>query len=507
MARTLSSLAVLGVVTPAVLALPVATPHARTPHPVAPTVAHVHLAVVPPAPGAAQGPALRRTVLGLDPRSTRSFTMVGVTWRHDPAVGAVSADVRWRSTDGWSAWSALGDGSDDVPDAGSHDAGPALRDGTAPLWVGRADGVQARVTTASGIAPRDVHIELIDPGTSSADAGVGTAPRDAASAAEAQPAILTRADWGADESIRQGHPSYNTTVKVGFVHHTATANDYTMDQTPAVIRSIYAYHVKSNGWSDIGYNYLVDRFGRIWEGRYGGITRAVIGAHTGGFNIDSFGTSLIGTFETVAPPAATLTSLEQLFAWKLGSYYRDPAGTATLRSAGGGTSKYAAGVLHIFAAVSGHRDAGNTSCPGDATYARMGTIRSAISGFLGTAFVDPSISAVRVPVGSTAPVSIRAASTRNAPTWKLDIATSLGTAVRSWTGTAADPIAASWDLTDAAGEPVPVGAYIVTLSGTSADGDSALPWVTTVVVGAPQVPKGAWLSPGRFSTRFGAPRS
>jgi hypothetical protein len=505
MPRLLSSFAVLGVVTPAVLALPVATPHAASPHPVAPSVAHLALDPVAAPVGAAQGPALRRTAMGLGRRATKAFSTVGVTWRHDPAVGAVSAEIRWRRAGSWSPWRGLAEGSDDVPDAGSHDTGPALRDGTAPVWVGRADGVEARVTTATGIAPRDVRVDLIDPGTSPADATAGDAPRDSASAAESQPAVLTRAEWGADESIRRGSPSYNTTVKVGFVHHTDTANDYTMDQTAAVIRSIYAYHVKSNGWSDIGYNFLVDRFGRVWEGRYGGIARAVIGAHTGGFNVDSFGTSLLGTFSTVAPPAATLTSLEQLFAWKLGSYYRDPAATASLRSAGGGTSKYPAGVSHTFAVVSGHRDAGNTSCPGDATYARMGTIRAAINRFLGTAFVSPSISATRVPVGSTTPVRLVAASARNAPSWRVDITTALGASVRSWTGTAADAITASWDLTDATGAPVPVGAYTVRLSGVSADGDSALPWSTTVVVGVPQIQKGAWLSPDRYSTRFGAP--
>ena len=505
MPRLLSSLAVLGVVTPAVLALPVATPHPAVPHPVTPSVAHVPLGTVASTTTAPQGPALRRAAFGLDQTATRRFSMLGVTWAHDPSVGGVSAKVRWRSQGSWSAWRDLSGDSDDAPDAVSPDAGGSLRDGTAPLWVGASDGVQVRVTSADGRSPRDVRVDLVDPGTSAADAGVGRAPRDTASAREDQPTILTRADWGADESLRRGNPSYNSTVKVGFVHHTATANDYTITETPAVIRSIYAYHVKSNGWSDIGYNYLVDRFGRTWEGRYGGITRAVVGAHTGGFNTDSFGTSLIGTFATSPPPAVTLSALEHLFAWKLGAYYRDPTAKATLRSAGGGTSKYPAGTYHTFDVVSGHRDAGDTTCPGDATYARMSEIRAAVASMLGTAFVDPTISSTRVPVESTTPVVVRATA-RNAPTWTIGVTTPAGTSIRSWTGTAVDPITASWDLKGANGEPVPVGAYLVTLSGTSADGDSALSWVTTVVVGKPQVAKGAWLSPGRYSTRFSKPR-
>jgi hypothetical protein len=199
----------------------------------------------------------------------------------------------------------------------------------------------------------------------------------------------------------------------------------------------------------------------------------------------------------------TLTALEQLFAWKLGAYYRDPAAIATLKSAGGGTSKYAAGTFHTFAVVSGHRDAGSTSCPGDATYARMGAIRTAINGYLGTAFVEPTISATRVPVGSTTPVTVKAAGSRNAPAWTIDITSSVGTPVRSWAGAADVPITASWDFTDAAGLPVPVGAYTVTLRGTSVDGDTAQPFVATVLVGQPRVPKGAWMNPGRYSTRFG----
>jgi hypothetical protein len=501
--RLLSSLAVLGVVTPAVLALPVATPHRANPHPVAPSVARVALGSVPAPVTDVQGPALRRTALAVAQTATKGFSTLGVTWQHDPRVGEVTAEVRWRHAGAWSGWRGLG-GSEDGPDPGSRDAALALRDGTAPLWVGHGDGVQVRVTTASGVAPRDVRVDLVDPGTSTADASAGATPRDSAAAVEGQPAILTRADWGADESIRRGSPSYTSTVKVGFVHHTATANDYSEAQTAAMIRSVYAYHVKSNGWSDIGYNYLVDRFGRIWEGRAGGITRAVLGAHTGGFNVDSFGASLLGTFSTTAPPAATLTSLEQLFAWKLGSYYRNPAATASLRSAGGGTSKYAAGTTHAFAVVSGHRDAGSTSCPGDATYARMGTIRAAINTYLGTAFVDPTISATKVPVGAKTPVTITATS-RKSPSWTLDVTTPLGTPVRSWSGAADVPIAASWDFTDASGVPVPVGAYTVTLRGVSSDGDPALPWVTTVVIGKPQVSKGAWMSPEDFSTRFGSP--
>ena len=116
------------------------------------------------------------------------------------------------------------------------------------------------------------------------------------------PTIYSRAQWGADESIRNKSALRYGTVSAGFVHHTVNANDYTEAQVPGIMRSIYAYHVKSRGWSDIGYNFLVDRFGRIWEGRYGGVDKNVVGAHTLGYNDYSFAMSAIGNFDVVEPP-------------------------------------------------------------------------------------------------------------------------------------------------------------------------------------------------------------
>ena len=95
-----------------------------------------------------------------------------------------------------------------------------------------------------------------------------------------EPQIYSRAQWGADERMRDKGSLHYYEVHAGFVHHTVNANNYTRDEVPGIIRSIYAYHTQSRGWSDIGYNFLVDRFGRIWEGRYGGVDRAVVGAHT-----------------------------------------------------------------------------------------------------------------------------------------------------------------------------------------------------------------------------------
>ena len=153
-------------------------------------------------------------------------------------------------------------------------------------------------------------------------------------------------------------------VHAGFVHHTVNANGYTRAQVPSIIRGIYAYHTQSRGWSDIGYNFLVDRFGRIWEGRYGGVARPVVGAHTLGYNDYAFAASAIGNFETAQPRAALLDAYGRLFAWKL-NLHGIRAGDRR-QQVGGRT----------LSAINGHRDAGQTACPGRYLYARLGTIRS-----------------------------------------------------------------------------------------------------------------------------------
>src|SRR5690606_28751950 len=170
-------------------------------------------------------------------------------------------------------------------------------------------------------------------GTQDAEQAAGDAGDDAATLQAARrrtapmPTIYSRAQWGADERMRDKSSLRYGTISAGFVHHTVNANDYTAEQVPGIIRSIYAYHTRSRGWSDIGYNFLVDRFGRIWEGRYGGVDKAVVGAHTLGYNDYAFAMSAIGNFETVQPPAEVIAAYGQLFAWKLGLHGVNPAST------------------------------------------------------------------------------------------------------------------------------------------------------------------------------------
>jgi hypothetical protein len=460
--------------------LPVTSATAAKPRPVAARVTAVPVAGVDAAAlRALPGPVRRPHVLTA-PRATRGFTTLGLTWRHDPRVGEVDVVVRHRSGGRWSAWQRIEADPDHAPDPGSADDTPALRDGTAPMWVGPSDGVQVRVDRRSGAAPRDVRVELVDPGTSAADAPARL-PRSVARAEEPQPSIVTRAEWGADESLRRGDPVYTSSPKVGFVHHTASSSSYSAAQAAAMVRSVYAFHVQSRGWSDIGYNLLVDRFGRVYEGRAGGVDKPVLGTHTGGHNSGTFAVSLLGTFDRTAPPAATMEALARTLAWKLGLSYRDPGGTAQLTSAGGGTSRFAAGTTNTFAVVSGHRDAGTTACPGGATYARMGEIRRAVKAYLGAGFVSPSLvgAAAREP-GETEPFRLTTR-TLSRTDWTLTVRRG-GQVVRTLTGVADGSLTTAWDLRYDAGSRALPGTYVLTLSGTSGE-DAALPWSTTVHVG------------------------
>ncbi|MFJ3103256.1 N-acetylmuramoyl-L-alanine amidase [Streptomyces sp. NPDC086835] len=190
-----------------------------------------------------------------------------------------------------------------------------------------------------------------------------------------RPRIVTRKGWGADESWREKKFVYTGSVKAAFVHHSATGNNYTCKQAPSVIRSIYRYHVKSSGWRDIGYNFAVDKCGNIYEGRAGGVAKPVLGAHTLGFNTNSTGIAVLGTYSSSNPPQAAVTAVAKLTAWKLGLHGINPKGKVTLTSAGSG--KYAKGVKVKLNAISGHRDGYVTDCPGSRLYSKLGTARTA----------------------------------------------------------------------------------------------------------------------------------
>ena len=196
-------------------------------------------------------------------------------------------------------------------------------------------------------------------------------------AAPAAPAIVSRADWGADESLVVDPPSYLDTVDAVFVHHTAGTNDYDCADSAAIVRGILTYHVETNGWNDIGYNFFVDKCGTVFEGRAGGVDKPVRGAHTYGFNGYSAGVSLLGDYENGGTPtAAAKQAIADLSAWKLGLHGVDPEAQVTLTAAGD-TGVYDTGEQATLNTISGHRDGYATLCPGAALYSALPEIRGA----------------------------------------------------------------------------------------------------------------------------------
>ncbi len=436
------------------------------------------------------------------------FTMLGVTCAPPARSGAVTVVLR-TSEDGrvWSRWY-------DVELERVAEEGGPVQTCTEPIWTGAGRYVQLAARQA-GADPtpsilRDVRVVAIDTteDADTASALTGAVRRAAAAVAgldltsmagamTTKPKIVTREQWGANESWRSGSPSY-APVKMAFIHHTDSGNAYKATEAAGIVRGVYAYHTKAMHWSDVGYNFLIDRYGVIYEGRYGGMTRGVSGAQVLGFNTGSTGVSVIGTFTSSTPPSAAVTSLERLLEWKLDVHHVDPQGTATLVCGYG--QKYATGQRVDFPAIAGHRDANYTDCPGGRLYAQLPNVRKVVArtgqpkiyGFIAG---DPSISPNgdgvqdKVTIGFT--VSQQA-------TWKVEIRNDAGRLVRDMAGEGT-VVELTWAGRDDAGDPLPDGPYTLQADATSAAGvaRSATATVRLDTV-APRVESGG-ASPDPFS--------
>jgi hypothetical protein len=305
------------------------------------------------------------------------FNMVGFVL----PPGTDHVDVRARVAGEWSEWyRAEAQDLEDAPDPGTAEAAglpdPTTR--TDPVWFGESDAIQLRT---ADVDPADVQVMLIDSlGLSEgffARIGRHLSTRPAPAEAQVAPfPYVTRAGWGADESIRKGSPSYAANVQFTVIHHTAGGNTYTRDQAPGVVRGIYEWHVKANGWNDIGYNFLVDRYGTIYEGRFGGIDRGVIGAHAGGWNTGSFGISLMGNYNSATPTVAELDAFARVIAWK----YRLHGISATPSARVFVNSQWIPTLV-------GHRNvrgsyqvnpSTTTDCPGQNFYVRLDNLRDRV---------------------------------------------------------------------------------------------------------------------------------
>ncbi|WP_431832918.1 N-acetylmuramoyl-L-alanine amidase [Corynebacterium freneyi] len=190
------------------------------------------------------------------------------------------------------------------------------------------------------------------------------------------PRVITRAGWGANENSRCRNATYDDSMKATTVHHTAGSNNYTEAQAAGIVRGVYHYHAQTLGWCDVGYNAMVDKYGNIYEGRYGGLDKNVQGAHAGGFNKNTWGISMLGDYSSVQPTQAMINSVGNMLGWRHKVAGVDPKGTTTLTSAGSHYAKYPYGTQVKLPNIFAHRDVGNTTCPGNAGYAQMDNIRS-----------------------------------------------------------------------------------------------------------------------------------
>jgi hypothetical protein len=437
----------------------------------------------PAAPRAASGPAGRERQAGplaaqlSPPLAVGTSRLVGLSLPAGPAAGERHVLVRTRAGANWSAWRELEADSADGPDPGSPEDHPG-RVFTDPLWLD-AGTTQVQVQVPPGApAAGGVQAHLVTPDMTPTPGTEPPRPGEA-TAMTTRPSIISRARWGADESLRRAAPSYSATVKAAYVHHTVQSNGYSPSESAALVRADYVYHVRSRGWNDIGYNFLVDRYGQVFEGRYGGITRPVLGAHASGFNTDTTGVALLGTFSTSRPTAAMLGALERLLAWKLDLTRVDPLGLTALTSAGGSTSRFPAGTRVVAHTILGHRGTSYTDCPGGAAYALLPSIRSAVSRIGRPKVYGGSASAASVSpeTGGSVGVHARFSQTVN---WRVSVTGSNGGLVRSWTGLGGEATV-HWDGRDTAGGLAPAGWATVTVAA-AAGGATARPASSRVFV-------------------------
>ncbi len=308
--------------------------------------------------------------VGAAPRAVElpvSAAMFGLQWR---APRAARIEARFAAAEGrWSPWVPAG-GVGHAPDG---DAPPSTGE---PLWARATRRIELR-------APRPVEGVLVHalPATPArADAAAGPTralPRLAAGAG--QPVILARLNWAGRHSPPSTAPLYGN-VEMAFVHHTDSPNGYSAAEVPAMIRGIYVFHRFVNGWDDIGYNFVVDLYGRIWEARAGGIDQSVIGAHAGGFNTYSSGVAVLGNFQSTDVTSQTKRALAALIGWKLALHGAPSRGRLTVRATRGaiGHSAFAPGSRVTLPRIAGHRDADQTGCPGRVLYDDLPAMRTRI---------------------------------------------------------------------------------------------------------------------------------
>jgi len=336
--------------------------------------------VAPAAPAMTPGPVRVRT--------SESTHAVDGSYEFALAAGTTHIVIHWSGHPGAhvdAAFSADGTVFSEPSHVEIDEFGASKADGETYGTVMVASGMRAVRITADESLPEVSILSMDAAGATGAPFGLGA---DAA-ALSAIPGVIPRSGWGADETIRFDSLGEERWTRAFYplqklvVHHTAGGNN---DPNPAAtVRAIYHFHAVTLGWGDIGYNYLIDEAGRVYEGRY---TReywngtyptgdnedgdVVESGHALHHNPGSMGIALLGNFTTQAPTAAARTSLVSMLAWASATHGIDPTGTSTYVNP-------ATGNTITTPNITGHRDYQNTGCPGAALYAQMPSIRSAVA--------------------------------------------------------------------------------------------------------------------------------
>ncbi len=370
----------------------------------------------------------------LPQRDTKAFSMLSVSWKspREKPTGTVQVRTRSARTGIWTGWQSLS-----IAEPAADGAEQAkVRGRTEPLWAGPSNGVAARLVGAGAKPlPSGLRLNLINPdavkGTGGAGGGVlpgkvpptstaptgappagdpdGTDPEDddtttlapppaptttsttpapttttttattpppskPSGPAAPMPAYTSRAGWGANEKLVKAPATIAAEgVKMVWVHHTAT-KDAACAQSASVVRAIMGNDV-NEGFDDMGYNFLVDKCGAVFEGRKGSVTAAVVGAHVAGFNTGTAGIALLGDYTTVKPTQIALTKIAAIAASRLRAYGFDPS-TTTEMTEGVSGGKFPIGTKVTFPRISGHRDGAQTECPGAQLYPLLSVIRA-----------------------------------------------------------------------------------------------------------------------------------
>ncbi|WP_324650808.1 peptidoglycan recognition protein [Georgenia sp. H159] len=362
------------------------------------------------------------------------FYVAGVTWR-GTEVPDEDISIRVRSAGRWTAWAPL--------EVEATEAGGV--GGTEPYVVGGATGAQVRVAGGDGDLPDGLRLNLIpavphegeaeattpdtvatlaervdtssvsaappvdrvqaDTSSVAARASGGESFGVSAAATTGAPSVVPRAGWGASASTPHWTPDFYE-LRAAVVHHTAGTNDYSRAQSPGIVRGIYHYHSTTRGWGDIGYNFLVDKYGQVFEGRNGSLAAPYgwmsEGGHAAGFNSGTLGIAVLGDYTRLHAPQLVLTRMAEVIAWKFADAGIDATTVSGYVSPGSATRPAGQQLARVFV----HRDVADTTCPGDNITARVPGLLSDVASRVDALGGRPSELHLRnVPSGGAPDVS------------------------------------------------------------------------------------------------------